>query len=839
MAPLSDVVLISVVCAVTVFLSVLLVTVLCLRYRQKSILHSTGPDSNLYPQSRGILHSAFPFTYTGTRQWSAIGSTDNIHGQVSPGILEPPHCHTSDRRFSRMSTISTRNPRRLQKKSSRDIPLESIASPRSCAGPSDVENFDLFPHAIAELRADCTPNPKQPLQHDDNPDEDTGGRITSWPLITRKGSYYDITATMRGRPYIVDSKLAKRRSEGILRQVSGSPPKYEMPPLPALRPPGLPHLARHDSMLLSNKSLDTAGSSILDDPVGEILNDSVDLEAAREPRSRVHERYSSTGGWWLPASTRNGSISRIPQASSLHRYSSIPASSYNLSEERGSPRRSASMHYPARSSHILGVQSPISPRKLHVPPLGVARSLTSGPWIQSNICNQMSQPPPIYELSTPSSPESDHGSGQGQTDSAILKPITENGKNGGSRPLSNTNGCLSNRAHGSSSSLLPTLAKTSVEEQKKGHQRRKSVRVSISQQSSIPTSLSPTIEEPEDSSCKSTPRAKTVTSTHQDKEASELPSTTGDSQNPFNNDEQHLADGEGRETTPTPIERGFATNKLSATSPSTMSSPTPIDERPSIPRRSSFRRNLSTSLRSQNQAQSQPTRSTSVTSASTTTRTAQRYASTPSTTTTTNSVSGFSGLENYANVIANIDREAGNRYSSDFPARNAFALRENSPLMEQETGASGVTKPRPLPILPLPKLSHTPSRSRPLKFRVALTTINSVSNIAMHDGSDGPGSEDNNKENDGNAGGKSDHGNGTPTPTPSPSQYYQLERGEVAGNSIQQEGIASPPDKQEISAEPLASTPLRARTGVGMEQLTSSMVRTPGSMYDQFGFLKE
>ncbi|EDN02763.1 predicted protein [Histoplasma mississippiense (nom. inval.)] len=616
MAPLSDLVLIAVVCAVTVFLCVLLVTVLCLRYRRKNILHSNEASSNLYPQSRGIFHTTFPFPYAGARQWSAIGSIEDLHGQLSPGILEPAPCHTSERRDARMSTLSMRNTRRLQKKSSRDIPLESVASPRSHSGPLDVENMGSSPLAIAELQADCTPKRKLPIQDGSiTIDKDEGGRITSWPLTTRKGSYYDITATMRGGPFIIDPELAKRRSEGILHQAPGSPPKQEVPPLPFSRPPGIPHLTRHDSMLLSNKSLDTAGSSILDYPAGENLTDSIDLETPSKPPPTIHERYISTDGWWVPASTRSGSVSRIPQASSPRRYNST-SGSYKQIQDRGSPRRSASIHYPEeRSSCILGVQTPTKTRQLYIPPLGKSRSLTSGSWIPSNIRNQKSQLLVAHELNTSSSLESD---------------------------------------------------------------------------------------QPEDSSCKSTPRAKTITPVRQDKKSPELPSTIGNSHNPFDNDEDDISDDGGGEPTPTPIERG-STTSLSITCPSSVPkfSPVPVHERPNIPRRSSLRRNSSTGLRSKHEAQSQPQRSASIAS-TITILASEPYASTPSITTPTNTVSGFPSPESYGNIIAKMDYEARNLNNGDRPARNAFALPENSALIEQETGVSA-RKAKPLPILPMPK----------------------------------------------------------------------------------------------------------------------------------------
>ncbi|KLJ12739.1 hypothetical protein EMPG_12270 [Blastomyces silverae] len=741
--------------------------------------------------------------------------------------------------WNRLHAISLKGD--LHKKSSRDIHFESVAPPCSYTSPPDVGNIDSSPRSIAELQADCIPNRKPPLQHDDTTDEDAGGRITSWPLITRKGSYYDITATMRGGPYMVDSELTKRRSEGILRQVPGSPPKHGVPPLPALRPLVVPHLTRHNSMLFSNKSLETAGSSILDDPVREDLNDSVDLEAAREPCPRTHERYTSTGGWWLSPPTAGGLVSRIPQATSPRRYSSTSASSYRRVEDHGSPRRSASVHYPEKSSHILGIQSPASSYQRHAPSPGVSRSLTSGPWIQSNISNRMGQLP-TNEVTTSSIHENGRRLDQPHSQSAILKPITDNGKNCGTRQLSNANGCAPKRAQCAGSSRLSTRGKISIDEEKKGHQRRKSVRLSIFQQNPIPTCLSPTIEESEDSSCKSTPRPRTVTPTRQAKESSELPSTTGDSKNPFDNDEQNLGDDEGGESTPTPVERSTETKKLSTTSPSSVlsSSPTPSDERPGIPRRSSLRRNSSTGLRSQHQAQPQPTCSASVTSTITATPTSEHHVSTPSPTTPTHTVSGFPGLESYANIIANMDKDARNLNGSDRPTRNAFALPENSELLEEETGASGGKKPRPLPVLPIPKVSQPPSRSRPPKFRAALTTIQSVSNIAMHDEPYGGCCEGSDKENGGNATSKCDDGSGTPTPKPSPSQYRQLGRGEAGARSpILQEGTELPSDTQEGSVAPPASTPLKAGTGLGTEQLTSSIVRTPGSMYDQFGFLKE
>ncbi|EEQ89139.2 uncharacterized protein BDCG_04259 [Blastomyces dermatitidis ER-3] len=840
MALLSDVVLISIVCAVTVFLSILLVTILCLRYRRKNILHSNGPNSNLYPQSRGLFHSTFPFSNAGARQWSAISSTENIRGQVSsPAILEPAPCHTSERRSSRMSTLSSRNSRRLHKKSSRDIPLESVPPPCSYTGPSDVANIDSSPRSIAELQADCIPKRKPPLPHDDTTNEDAGARITSWPL-TRKGSYYDITATMRGGPYLVDSELSKRRSEWILRQVPGSPPKHDVPPLPALRPPVVPDLTRQNSMLLSNKSLDTAGSSILDDPVRESLNDSVDLETAREPYPRTHERYTSTGGWWLSASAAGGPVSRIPPATSPRRYSSTSTSSYRNVQDHGSPRRSASMHYPEKSSHILGVQSPTSICQLHAPSPGVSRSLTSGPWIQTNTSNRMGQLPTTNKAITSSIHESGCRLDQPHSQSAILKPITENGKNCGTRQLSNANGCASKRAQcAAGSSRVSTRRKISIDEEKKGHQRRKSVRLSVCQQNPIPTSLSPTIEELEESSCKSTPPPKAVTPTRQINESSELPPSTEDSKSPFDNDEQNLADDEGGEPTPTPIDRGVETKNLSTPSPSSVlnTSQSPTDERPGIPRRSSLRRITSTSVRSQHQAQSQPARSTSVTSTITTTPTSEHHASAPSTTTSTHTVSSFPVFESHANNIANVDKDARNLNRSGRPTRNAFALPENSEL-EEET--SGGKKPRPLPVLPIPKVSQPPSRSRAPKFRVALTTIKSVSNIAMHDEPYGGCCEGSDKENGGNATTKCDDGSETPTPKPSPSQYHQLGKEEAgARSSIQQEGTKSPSDRQKRSAAPPVSTPLKAGTGLGAEQLTSSIVRTPGSMYDQFGFLKE
>ncbi|OJD18445.1 hypothetical protein ACJ73_08719 [Blastomyces percursus] len=833
MALLSDVVLISVVCAVTVILSVLLVTALCLSYRRKNILYSNGPNSNLYPQSRELFRSTFPFSYAGTRQWSAINSTENIHGQVSPqSILEPAPCHTSERRSSRMSTFSSRNSRRLQKKPSRDIPLESVAPPCSYTSTSDVRNIHSSPRSIAELQADCIPKRRSPLQHDDTIDEGAGSRITSWPPATRKGSYYDITATMREGPCMVDVELTKRRSEGILRQVPGSPPKHDVPPLPAQHPLVVPRLTRHNSMLFSSKSLDTAGSSILDDPGSENLNDSVDLEAARVPCRRTHERYTSTGGWWLSAPTAGGSVSHTLPATSPRRYSSTSSRSYRRVENHGSPRRSASMHYPEKSSHIVGIQSPTSTCQLHAPSSGVSRSLTNGPWIQTNTSNRMGQAPTTNKVTASSIHESGHRLDQPHSQSAISKRIAENGKNREPRQLSNANGYASKRVQCASSSHLSTRGKISVEEEKKGHQRRKSVRLSLCQQNPIPTSLSPTIEESEESSCKSTPRPKAVTPTRQAKESSELLSATEDSNSPFNNDKQNLADDEGGESTPTPIGHDEETKNLSTPSPSSVlnSSPTATDESPGIPRRSSLRRNASTSVRSQHQAQSQPARSASVTSTITTTSTTDHHASTPSPTTPTYTKSGFPGLESYANNIANMDKYTRNLNVSDRPTRNAFALPENSELLKEETRTSGGKKPRPLPVLPIPKVTQPPSRSRGPKFRAALTTIKSVSNIAMHDVPYGGCCEGSNKENGGNSAGKCGDSSGTPTPKSSPSQYHHLGKvQEGAGSSIQQEGSAALP----------ASTPLKAGTGLGTEQLTSSIVRTPGSMYDQFGFLKE
>ncbi|EEH21753.2 hypothetical protein PABG_03969 [Paracoccidioides brasiliensis Pb03] len=818
---LSDVVVISVTCAVTVFLSVLLITVLCLRFRQqKNIHHSTnGRSRDLYPQSRGRFQSSIAFPYTGTRQWSAISSMENIPRQGSIGIPEPPPRLSTERRFLRTSVSSTRNSRRLQKKRSRDIPLESFVSSPAYESSSDIANIDSFPHDAAELRADSTPKSRQQTQQpqqNDNKAEDVGGLITSWPQTTRKGSYYDITATMRGGP-IAKAALAKRLSESILQQIPGSPPKQPVPPLPSLWPPGVPQLTRHDSMLLSNKSLDTAGSSILDDVASE--TGFVDLEAARLLLPRTHERYGSAYVWDLPSSSRGGSVSRISKAPSPRRYSSTSASSHKHREERLSPRRSVSMHYPS-----------------YVP---------TGPWIQSSIHGEIKQPPCIYDTNENkySRVGGEVKPGHGLASSSILKPVTENRKNRGGRPQSSAGSeSPTKRSRGADSPTLSISTKTTINSRKKGHKRENSGRVSISHPGPAP--LSPTFEESEEISRQATPQATASVSVPEEKASSKLPSAAADSQNPFDNDEHNLADDEA-DTTPISAQCNPTTEEGVS-----KASPTPIDEKPIIPRRSSLRRN-STSTRSQFLAQYQPTRSASITPTSTTTssRKGQRH---PTNTmadsltntpicTTPRSVSGSSSLKSYSNIVSG-SNEQKSKEDSNYPMRNAFALLTASPQQtDSEMEESWIRKPRPLPILPLPLMREHVS-SRPPKFRAALATIQSISNIAIQCESDeksaGAGENFNNVIY-GIDSGKDESGSGSTTPTATPSRNNQRASEEPTADPMEEKGMETPSEKLGWCSESLASTPLKAGMGIGAEQMVSSLVRTPGSIYDQFGFLKE
>ncbi|EEH33126.2 hypothetical protein PAAG_04179 [Paracoccidioides lutzii Pb01] len=814
---LSDVVVISVTCAVTVFLSVLLITVLCLRFRQqKNIHHSTnGRSRDLYPQSRGRFQSSIAFPYAGTRQWSAISSMENIPQQGSIGIPEPPPCLSTERRFLRTSVTSTRNSRRLQKKRSRDIPLESFVSSPAYESSSDIANIGSFPHDAAELRADSTPKSRQQTQQpqqNDNIAEDVGGRITSWPQTTRKGSYYDITATMRGGP-IANAALAKRLSESILQQIPGSPPKQPVPPLPSLRPPGVPQLTRHDSMLLSNKSLDTAGSSILDDVANE--TGFVDLEAARSLLPRTHERYGSAYVWDFPSSSRGGSVSRISKVSSPRRYSSTSASSHKHGEERPSPRRSVSMHYPS-----------------YVP---------SGPWIQSSIHGEIKQPPCIYDpnVNKYSRVDGEVKPGHGLVSSSILKPVTENRKNRQGRPQRSAGSeSPTKRSRGADSLTLSISTKTTINSRKKGHKRENSGRLSIGYPG--PASLSPTIEESEEISRQATPQATASVTVPEEKASSKLPSAAADSQNPFDNDEHNLADDEA-DTTPTSAQCNPTTEDGVS-----KASPTPIDEKPTIPRRSSLRRN-STSTRSQFLAQYQPTRSSSITP-TTTTRKGQRHPTNTMAGTLTNipicttprSVSGSSSLKSYSDTVSGSNEQKSHE-GSNYPMRNAFALLAASPQTDSEMEESWIRKPRPLPILPLPLMREQAS-SRPPKFRAALATIQSISNIAIQCESDeksaGAG-ENFNNEKYGIDSGKDESGSGSTTPTASPSKNNQRASEKPTADPMEEKGMETPSEKLGWCSESLASTPLKAGMEIGAEQMVSSLVRTPGSIYDQFGFLKE
>ncbi|KAK2773864.1 hypothetical protein FQN53_003918 [Emmonsiellopsis sp. PD_33] len=852
MASPSGVVVISVTTAVTVFVTVLVVTILCLRFcrKHRALLlpqdqpHSLpqyysdhGPQS-MYPRSRGLFQSTLGFPYGGARQWSAIGSTETVHQQLSPGIpIAPPPCHTADSRCSRLSTHSTRNSRRLQKRPSRDIALQTLQPESACIEPQVVDNQDVFPENAVELRADNSPKSKPAVRQDESISAGTGIRVASWPMGPTKRSYHD-PDSITGDDLMPDTGLSKRRSESIMNQAPGSPPKQPVPPLPTNRPLGIPRLTRHDSMVISNMSLDTVGSSILDYPLKENGHGMVDLEAARPEPLRTHERYTSAYGWGTPASA-NTRPSRIPQIASPRRYNSTSAGSCRPAGELASPRRSASMHDPIKSSQAWAVQSPHSSRPSYGPPPGTSRSLTSDLRRQCNTYSQR-QPPPVYELNSYSRTDHNNSHGHRQGVPNALQPISENEQNTMVRQQNrNSNGSPSKRIHASSSSLSSIPTRTSTTGQKKGHKRQNSVRISIER--TVPTALSPTIEVPEESSRPSTPQQNTTTTNPVSKmeTASEGPSGNVKPNNPFDKENKHTT-GEQGQITPTPLQRGLGITGGETGTFQRMTRPKPSpnshQEIPNIPRRSSLRRNsikentpptrssstppnICSSGIDNNQSSMTNDKQLSFYHSMSPTNTGPYRATTSSPVTPTpSSIHRSPSLQNYTNIIAKMDKEkdTDNSYNDVDPVKSPTgnSSSPSSSLITTETStlSSPPAIPRPLPMTPQPL-----SIPRPPKFRAALSTIRSVSNIAVED------EDELATERYGDEGNKNTNEPDSPdsTSTITPSRYEIVSNGKYEGSSV--------------------STPLR--TGMvmatGQEQTPTSLVRTPGSIYDQFGFLKE
>ncbi|KAK2811459.1 hypothetical protein FQN50_002082 [Emmonsiellopsis sp. PD_5] len=852
MASPSGVVVISVTTAVTVFVTVLVVTILCLRFcrKHRALLlpqeqpHSFaqyysdhGPQS-MYPRSRGLFQSTLGFPYGGARQWSAIGSTETVHQQLSPGVpIAPPPCHTADSRYSRLSTHSTRNSRRLQKRPSRDIALQTLQPGSACIEPQVVENQDVFPENAVELRADNSPKSKPVVRQEEGISAGTGIRVASWPMGPMQRSYHDADS-ITGDDSMPDTGLSKRRSESIMNQAPGSPPKQPVPPLPTNRPLDIPRLTRHDSVVISNMSLDTVGSSILDYPLKENAHGMVDLEAARPEPLRTHERYASAYGWGTPASA-NTRPSRIPQIASPRRYNSTSAGSCKPAGELASPRRSASMHDPNKSSQAWAVQSPHSSRPSYGPPPGMSRSLTSDLRRQCNTYNQR-QPPPVYELNSYSRTEHNNSHGRRQGVTNALQPISENEQNTMVRQQnSNTNGSPSKRIHASSSSLSSIPTRTSTAGQKKGHKRQNSVRIAIER--TVPTTLSPTIEVPEESSRPSTPQQNGITNpVFKMETASERPSVNAKPNNPFNKENKHPS-GEQGQITPTPFQRGLGTTKGEIGAFQCMTrpklSPIPHQETPNIPRRSSLRRNsikettpparsssTPPSVRSSgtdnNQSSTANDKQLSFYHSMSPATTGPYRATTSSPVTPTpSSIHRSPSLQNYTNIIAKMDKEENKNNSYDDvdpvkspPANSSSPSSSSLITTETSTLSSPAATPRPLPMTPQPL-----SIPRPPKFRAALSTIRSVSNIAVED------EDEFVMERYGDEGKKNTNEPDSPdsTSTITPSRYELVSNDKYEGSSV--------------------STPLRAGMGMGtgQEKTPTSLVRTPGSIYDQFGFLKE
>ncbi|PGH16319.1 hypothetical protein AJ79_01861 [Helicocarpus griseus UAMH5409] len=824
---LSEVVVISVTCSVTFLLSLLLVTIICLHFRQRRTPNSNVLlDPEFYPQSRGLFRTSAAFPYSSVRQaqWSEIGSMENMQDNASGGIQEPPPCHLSDGRFSRMSSSSTRNSRRLQKRPTRDIQLARMQPRPARVAPSVSESIDSLPPNVAELQAENTPKQTPELPQNGSNAEASSSRITSWPPATASRSYNDITATARAE-LRGDSKLAKQRSEGILNQAPGSPPRQPVPPLPAVPPSGISHLPTHDSMLISNKSLDTAGSSILDDPIGDNPNN---LEATRGQTLRAQDRYAPAAGW-VPASTGSGSVSRIPQAMSPRRYSLTSAGSHKPSEEFSSPRRSASIHYPERSTYNWGMQSSTSHHPPYVPPSGLSRSLTSGPLNQNNMHGQTRQPPPVCGLNQ-------HSRNQ-HTGPVVSTSMLETGRNSGTGQQVSTanNGGASIGARGSTSPQPTPPMKPPAERYRKGHRRQSSVRMSISQQNPNQTSLPPTIEEPEDASRQSTPKLKAANEVPGGKASFGIDSAAD---NPFDSVDKKSEQDKADKSTPTPIQRDLKSGGLVTASSSDDSKSSkaltvekPV-EKPNIPRRSPLRRN-STGAKS---PQYQSTRSATLIPTTTTATGHSRHHSTSAT--TPSSIPRSISLKHHTNSTPKVDKEEKDSCGGDRPVKtNACASRTSPKQMDTDTEVSDATKPRPLPILP-PAMPLSPAFNqlpRPPKFRGALTTIESVSNIAAPEEvvTGGSGSENlNNKENDGNDSGKDDDdSNGTMTPRASRFHYRHVAReGGVEAQDLQNE---TPRGKPEFT------TPLKEGAEQTVPSSSSSLLTTPGSIYDQYGFLKE
>lgn len=494
MTTITQVIIISVTTSVTLSLLAFLCMILFLKLRPQRVpvlqsqraleegdvsyngnnpVNSSGAEQA--PQTTSL---SSPYSRSGA--WEALSSTESVNRQTQD----------NQKKSCFLDVFSTRNSRRLQKNREGDIQLETLATNSAAVEQSTSKNEDA------------------PASHDDKGFEGDAqnGNIKTNDTSTIKSigtSSSAITMRRVSRETIkkVDDELPndvpepKRRSTGTIGRDPGSPPKQPVPPVPI-------HFlkksyGKRDSALeLSNMSLDTAGSSILNDE---------SITACQDDKSLDTEKaISPTLGDFYTRITDSLDLASRSQGHTVLNRRSGPACSGKISEDVESPFRSVSAPHSNRSSLGHPVQEPSSrfdsaalqARRLSYPnqfKLVQAQSLeTSRAALPQS---QPLRPPSVYGSKGLVVPHNSQTSSLTLPARSTLRPTTGNSRLVGTRPSSALGFSPPKSRRNSVSSLRPPIGGPPT---RRGHRRQNCVRIPIFAPINNSTGLAPTAEEPEE-----------------------------------------------------------------------------------------------------------------------------------------------------------------------------------------------------------------------------------------------------------------------------------------------------------------------------------------------------
>lgn len=520
MIELTTAVAIAVTCSVIFLVSAVVITIIWVKIRQERkslalIRSQPGPYANgissfpaetfteLSREEGSALRQYGQLPYGRPNEWGLLASGESL--AQSTGDKAPIRFLKKTRSFTlkhSLSSKSNRPSKNLTKPGSLTTLTEASEGPSQDV-PVSKENLIVSPvDGVLELPAETTP--RQTPEREDLPpstestNDNTIRPISGvWPLLQQKERSNALFPVFEDHYEGSDTHEPRARGGSIASQTPGIAPNQPMPPPPSAYPPNRFRLSRHDSLRCSSVSLETADSSILDDSRRTSANIDGSVVSPALPPCPTFAPFSANDVG--KEYSRNSFVTDetpfiFPPASPARK-------GQRVDSERTSPRRSLTACSPTRSSERISPpprrseslsarQSPDSTPKPyldldHIPPLRVAS--------RNSLLPHFSQ---MQRHSIHSTPRRDNDPFLNETDRSYS--LTYNPNAPGRRANSfMSQATTPQTAIGHGKPPLASAMKSSGH--RKGHKRQNCVRISIHPPMTFAgPRFPPMIEEPEE-----------------------------------------------------------------------------------------------------------------------------------------------------------------------------------------------------------------------------------------------------------------------------------------------------------------------------------------------------